>query len=307
MTSPPEFPASKAIALEDKTLLDKSFERQQPNISEYTFTNLFVWRETEKVQLSQLEIIILIERERPGKGGRFLYPPLGETDLQTVVRKILALNKHANHPTRLYDLEKEEARVLQEEGFTVDPDRDNWDYVYQTEDLATLLGPRYYSKRKAIKKCLTEHRCEYAALTPEIVKDCLQLQTTWCNVRCCEAVPGLAAENRAIRETFQHFERLDIFGGAVYIDNRLEAFTIAERLNKTTAVIHFEKANPEVRGLYQVINQWFCSNALRKYLYVNREQDLGDEGLRRAKSSYHPHHMVEKYVATLPAYDGSGP
>ncbi len=296
----PEFPASKGIDLGDKALLDRSFAIYQPQISEYTFTNLFVWRKTQEVRPSQLDGTILIERGRPGEGGRFLYPPLGEADLRTTVQEILALAGNSSGTSGIYGLEKGQAQVLQKDGFTSAPDRDNWDYVYSTEDLASLPGPRYYSKRKEIKRCLGEHRCEYAALTTEVVEDCLWLQTVWCNLRCCETVPGLASENRAIRETFQHFEKLGVFGGVIYVDGRLEAFTIAERLNSTTAAVHFEKANPEVRGLYQVINQWFCRNALRQYRYVNREQDLGDAGLRRAKSSYHPHHMVEKYIATLP-------
>jgi len=81
------------------------------------------------------------------------------------------------------------------------------------------------------------------------------------------------------------------------VDGRLQAFTIGERLNKDTAVVHFEKANPKIKGLYQLVNNWFCKNALADYTYVNREQDLGEAGLRRAKEGYHPHHMVEKYIA----------
>jgi hypothetical protein len=91
---------------------------------------------------------------------------------------------------------------------------------------------------------------------------------------------------------------LNVFGGAIYVDGCLEAFALGEKLNENTAVVHFEKANPEIRGLYQLINQWFCKNVLQGFTYVNREQDLGSEGLRRAKISYRPHHMVEKFFAT---------
>ena len=87
-----------------------------------------------------------------------------------------------------------------------------------------------------------------------------------------------------------------MIGGAVVVDGRIEAFAIGERLNPATAVVHFEKANPEMRGMYQLINQWFVRNELSDYMYVNREQDLGIEGLRKAKESYHPHHMVRKFT-----------
>jgi hypothetical protein len=112
-------------------------------------------------------------------------------------------------------------------------------------------------------------------------------------------VSGLEAENAAIKAVFDKFEYLGVFGGAVYIDDKVEAFTLAEPLNDETAVVHFEKANSGIEGLYQVINQWFCQRALRGFRFVNREQDLGVSGLRKAKQSYHPHHMVEKNIVYL--------
>ena len=125
------------------------------------------------------------------------------------------------------------------------------------------------------------------------------MQTNWCNLRQCDLIPGLAAENYAVRETFLHYNELNLMGGAIFIDDRVEAFTIAEQLNDNTAVIHFEKANPQISGLYQVINQWFSSKVLSAYTYVNREQDLGIPGLRRAKMSYHPVDFIKKYQAIL--------
>jgi hypothetical protein len=123
------------------------------------------------------------------------------------------------------------------------------------------------------------------------------MQTEWCNLKYCDAVPGLEAEFRAIKDTFLHYSDLNVFGGAVLIVGQVEAFSICEKLNCETAVIHFEKANPNITGLYQVINQWFCSEALQYYKYVNREQDLGILGLRRAKKSYHPTFFIKKHLA----------
>jgi hypothetical protein len=112
-------------------------------------------------------------------------------------------------------------------------------------------------------------------------------------------VPGLEAENTAIKTVFENYDYLRVAGGVVYVDDKLEAFTLAERLSRDTAVVHFEKANPEIEGLYQVINQWFCKEALGSFKFVNREQDLGIPGLRKAKGSYHPHHMVEKCIVHI--------
>ena len=199
----------------------------------------------------------------------------------------------------LFGLTPMQAESLRELGFKITAMRENWDYVYLTEDLSNLPGERYYTKRKNINKCLSEYRLEYKPLTEEIVEQCLQLQTEWCNLRRCDVTPGLEAENRAVRVTFEHFSDLNIFGGSILIDGQVESFTIGEMLNRETAVVHFEKANPTITGLYQVINQWFAQKQLQDYKYVNREQDLGVSGLRRAKMSYHPQFFIEKYLAQL--------
>jgi hypothetical protein len=133
-------------------------------------------------------------------------------------------------------------------------------------------------------------------MTPDIIDQCLELQAEWCNLRQCQENPGLNSENIAIKELFTYMDKLPVFGCAIFINGKIEAFSIGEKLNEKTAVVHFEKANPEIDGLYQLINQWFCQNELTYYNYVNREQDLGIEGLRRAKESYHPDHLVDKYI-----------
>jgi hypothetical protein len=168
-----------------------------------------------------------------------------------------------------------------------------------TNDLAELPGDKYDAKRNFVTRCLSKHTCRYASIGPSEINECLQLQTQWCNLRNCSLVPGLEAENTAIKAVFDNYAYLGIIGGAVYVDDKLEAFTLAEPLNDNTAVVHFEKANPEIEGLYQVVNQWFCQKALRNLKFVNREQDLGLPGLRKAKESYYPHYMVEKHVAQI--------
>jgi hypothetical protein len=132
----------------------------------------------------------------------------------------------------------------------------------------------------------------------ELVECFLDMQETWCQLKKCEEDPGLLMEDYAIYQALTHLDELDLQGGAIIIDDKIEAFTLGEPLNQDTAVIHIEKANPDIPGLYAAINQLFCSNAWSHMTYVNREQDLGIEGLRTAKQSYSPHHMVNKYIVT---------
>lgn len=270
----------------------------QPQMSELTFTNLFVWNEAGPVQLSRLDSTVLLQRKRIRDGKNVLLLPLTKEPISAVLEDVKKVAS-GNYPQMLfYSMESEQIKQLSQR-FRVEPDRDDWDYVYLSSDLADLPGDKYHSKRNFITRCVSTYKCEYVKLNEQVVNDCLQLQTEWCNLRKCDTVSGLEAENKAIKTVFDKYPLLAVSGGAVYVDGKLEAFTLAEPLNNDTAVIHFEKANPEITGLYQLINQWFCQNALRTFKFVNREQDLGVSGLRKAKLSYHPHHMVEKYLASI--------
>jgi hypothetical protein len=298
-TQLPQFPSFTDLTVDDKPLLDSLLDGTQPQISELTFTNLFVWNGAEPVQLSRLDETVLLQRKRIRDGKSFLLPPLGVQPLESVVKSLRASNFGNYQAPPLYGVTLEQLRQLSVEGTEVQPDRDNWDYVYLTSDLADLPGDRYHPKRNFITRCLSRHKCRYVAIGTAEIDECLQLQTQWCSLRDCSMVPGLEAENTAIKTVLENYEYLGVTGGAVYVDDKLEAFTLGEQLNKDTAVIHFEKANPEIEGLYQVINQWFCQRALRDFRFVNREQDLGIPGLRKAKQSYYPHHMVEKCIVQI--------
>jgi hypothetical protein len=292
----PEFPNSRNLTIDDKPLLDGLFKKMQPQISELTFTNLFVWNRFEPVQISRLGDAVLLQRKRIQEGITFMMPPLGEEPLADILRELEALKTRNYEVPPLYGVISEQLRLLDKRNLKIEPDRDDWDYVYVTSDLADLPGDKYHPKRNFVTRCLSKHRCEYAGLGPSEVTDCLNLQTEWCNLRECSMIPSLEAENTAVKTALDNYESLNVKGGTVYVDGKLEAFTLAEQLNHDTAVIHFEKANPQIEGLYQVINQWFCQKELRNFKFVNREQDLGITGLRKTKQSYHPHHMVEKHI-----------
>jgi hypothetical protein len=295
MDSLPSYPSFREIGLRDKEFLDLAFKKWEPKISEYTFTNLFIWRESSRTLLCRMKEILLIKRFKLGMNQCHLLPPIGSTNISDLV-PVLISNLSEIGVSAIYGLDVSQAQLFQEQEWTLVELRENWDYVYCVQDLIELPGTKYYKKRKNIEKCQAAYTLEYVPINEDIIKQCLQMQTSWCNLRHCDVIPGLAAENRAIKETFLHYNDLNVFGGAVFVDGSLEAFTIGEQLNNDTAVIHFEKANPNITGLYQVINQRFCSEALQGFTYVNREQDLGIPGLRRAKMSYHPTHFVEKYL-----------
>jgi uncharacterized protein len=284
----------RPLTIVDKPLVDAALAKHPQEVSELTFTNLFCLQSKRPVLLAEHEgglAFLARESERS-----FFLPPVCACDVAAAAREMFEHAEDHGFQPAIERVPEVMAEELARGGFRVEEDRANWDYVYRVSDLALLEGRHFDGKRNFIHQALATCQCEYRRITAETVPDCLALETNWCNLRHCELDPGLEAEQRAIAVCFEHWAQFALVGGAVFADGRIEAFAIGERLNPTTAVVHFEKANPEIRGMYQLVNQWFCQNELSDYAYVNREQDLGIEGLRRAKESYRPHHMVRKFT-----------
>jgi len=294
-----EFPQLSNLSLEDKPILDLAFKQFSPLISEFTFTNLFIWRHAYQIKISRLKNFLCLLAEN--RGHPFFFPPIGEGDVVVCCRALLQSMKEKGVSVKMARVPEGVASRFdwKSEGFMVEFDRDQSDYVYLSEGLIHLQGRKYHRKRNHIKQFREKYAYQYLPLTSELISDCLRLETEWCDLRQCEVMPGLRNESIAIKEAFAHFEALGVGGGVILIDGKVEAFTLGEPLNHDTVVIHIEKANPAFEGLYPVINQAFLENHWSEYTYVNREQDLGEEGLRKAKESYFPHRMINKYTIGL--------
>jgi len=295
----PEFPQFRELTLEDKPHFDQLFNRFPPVISEFTFTNLFIWRYAYRPRISRFgNLLGLLSGQ--GKNS-FFFPPIGGGDVIECFQSLMqylagqgAVPKIARVPEALATQVDWKAS-----GMKAELDRSQCDYVYLVQDMVELKGRKYHRKRNHIKQFKEKYSYEYIPLTPEWIPQCLQLQGEWCDLKNCDADPGLHNESLATKEAFSHFEEIGVNGGAILINGKVEAFTLGDPLNPETIVIHVEKANPAYEGLYPTINQAFLEREGSGYTYVNREQDLGEEGLRKAKESYFPHHMVNKYTISL--------
>jgi len=292
----PQFSQFKDLSLEDKPLLDGAFTQFSPLISEFTFTNLFIWRHAYQLKISRFQDLICLLSEK-GENS-FFFPPIGEGDMVKCYWILFQYLGEKGIPEKIARVPEEVVARMdwKAEGFVAELDRDQSDYIYLTQDLIQLQGRKYHRKRNHIKQFKEKYSYQYIPLTSDWISECLQLETAWCDLRNCDASPGLANESIAIKEAFNHFEELGVKGGAVLINGKVEAFTLGEPLNRETVVIHIEKANPAFEGLYSLINQAFLEHQWSEHTYVNREQDLGEEGLKKAKESYFPHHMVNKYI-----------
>jgi hypothetical protein len=186
-------------------------------------------------------------------------------------------------------------KIQEDPDLAVEPALEHFDYIYRSEDLIHLGGRKYHGRRNHINKFLQTHAFAYSSLEERHLPECLKLGGFWCEIRKCEEDMNLMGEWEAVREALTHFTELRIPGGVLLIQDKVEAFSLAELLNRETAVIHVEKANREISGLYPLINQEFCEKTWSHVLWINREQDLGEPGLRKAKESYFPDHLVDKF------------
>lgn len=259
-----------------------------------------MWRNPYSIMWAEVDGYLVI---KAGSGEQqFMLQPFGpDAGIESVLEKMAAYCAAQNLVFKLYGIEKFMIDILENwrpGQFAITADRDNYDYVYNSKDLIELKGRKYHGKKNHINSFLRNYSdYQYIPLTTEWVPRCVETQIEWCKKKGCDDDEMLKGERDAIIEVLLHWNELKLTGGLIYIAGKVEAFSFGEQLNDDTAVIHVEKANPDIRGVYPVINQQFCANAWNHLPYINREEDMGLEGLRKAKESYYPVKMVEKFIA----------
>lgn len=284
------YPEFQLLEKEHKPLFNELFLKFPPIISEFTFTNLYSWRAIYKISLASLDGCIVLRSEKDNKKRFFM--PLGEGDIKSVMEQIL------NEKNSIFFRLPEDvaAYFLNDSHFTLELDRDNSDYLFRTQDLVKLQGKKYDGKRNLIKKFKSAYKYEYLRLDASNIKECLDFEEKWCSVKDCDGVEGLNNERQAIREMVGNCSDFALAAGAIKVEGKICALAISEKLNKNTLVMHVLKAGPNMPGLYQTITNEFLAAEAKDFEYVNFEQDLGVPGLRKAKLSYNPIKLINKYT-----------
>lgn len=294
----------KDIDINLKSQLDKYFYLVDNSDSEYCFNTVYIWKNLFKTKyyIEDDFAIILLEYE---KNVFSIIPLCKKNKLSYVIDFALNYIKNKYKKINLRGINEEIANLIREnykDQYIYVKDRDLFDYIYDAESLRTLSGRKHNKKRNHVNKFLNlyKNRYEYKILDKENFEECIALFNTWEqdkeNIESSEH-KVFDEEILSIKKVFENYDKLKdkVKIAGVYIDNKLEAFTIGEEINENIALIHIEKANQNIKGIYQYINQQFLVNEFPNVKYVNREEDLGIEGLREAKLSYHPCKFIEKY------------
>ena len=291
----------KKIDIDSKKILDKYFEMVDYEACEYCFTTLYMWNDVYKSKY-YVEKDFAVMAGEYDKDSFMILPLATGENIDKAMKFVFNQFVQANKKIHLKAVNKEIVEYLGEQypdRFEYIEERDNFDYIYDGESLRTLAGRKNHKKRNHLNSFIKEfgERTEYKTLEKSDFHDCLNLIKEW-EIRKDSDGDELYDDYEAVEKIFSNYDKLkeSIKVGGIYIDSKLQAFSIGEMINKDMAVVHVEKANADIRGLYPYINQQFLVNEFNDAKLINREEDLGIEGLRKAKLSYHPVKLVEKYT-----------
>ena len=269
----------KTPEIDDKAWVDECFKYLKTMNCDYTFGNIFVWSTEYSTKISRFKDFFICSWGR-GKETNFGVP-IGTGDFKEAVGAVIEYAK-AN------DVEPNSFDFIYDEGYG--------DYIYEVAKMAELHGKKYHGKRNHITNFKKNNpNWSFEIINNDNINDCINLHAKWIETHIDDS--DISFEFEAVLKAFENYDKLGFVGGIIRIDNEAVAYTFGEPISDETFVTHFEKAPPEIQGAYPIINQEFTKNCLMNYKYVNREEDLGLEGLRKAKQSYFPEIFLKKCIA----------
>lgn len=261
--------------------------------SDYSFLNLWGWAEEHDLSWAWEKDLVWIHQNSPSP---CYWAPIGAWHDINWQERLSEIAAAGTRFVRVPQLLAEAMEEVSKDVVEVKESRGHWDYLYNINDLVTLQGNRFHKKKNLVNQFKKKYTYTLVPLGPEFAREALSLQEDWCLWRDCESIEALAAENRVIKKVFANWNAFQkLMGTGILVDTRLVAYTVAEPLGENEVLIHFEKGNTDFKGVYQAINQTFLESVQERFTTVNREQDLDDPGLRKAKNSYQPSGFHKKY------------
>ncbi|MDE6036167.1 MAG: phosphatidylglycerol lysyltransferase domain-containing protein [Ruminococcus sp.] len=262
---------------------------------EYTFANNMAWRRLADSKIAFYKDFYIVCSHTEQNTPYFVMPS-GSGDYTELFGELKQYTDSVGVPLTVTGVTEKSLSLFSElfpDSYTIGYDRDSSDYIYLARDLIHLDGKKYHSKRNHLKH-FSRYDYEFSVITEKDFDDCIYFCTMDYNGRPHNH--SSVAEQYAVNTYFTYFQEMGLTGGVIRIDGKVTAVTIGERLNSDTFCVHIEKADKSFDGIYPAINNMFVTSVCSGYRYVNREEDLGIEGLRRSKLSYYPAFLLDKYV-----------
>lgn len=284
----------KPITLEDKDLINDYFSRSNFINAEKNFSNLYMWRNCYNYEYLEINNYLCV-RGKTKDNIRFYHFPYGDLDKDALD---LILNKLIENDDELLILIKPILPEMKEYlenssiNFDIEEDRDAFDYIYDSNKLLELKGKHLRSKRRWVKKFLDNYDYTYEEITPENLEDAKDF-----TLNAIKNTNDDAHELSAMSEMFDNLFKLNINGCIIRVDGNIVGVSTGEVINSDCVLIHCERCDTTYEGIYKFINNIFIKEEWVDYKYINREEDLGIEGLRYAKLSYQPDCLLTKYIA----------
>ncbi|MDL2257315.1 phosphatidylglycerol lysyltransferase domain-containing protein [Bacteroidales bacterium OttesenSCG-928-I14] len=286
----------KPVTIEDRDSLQSFFSRNTFRNCDFSFSNIFSWRNFYNTTFA-IENETLFIRFQSGESPGYLFP-LGGKSIEENISRIMDDAKERGNKFYLFAITEEMLRLINEvipEQFIYKEDRSWFEYIYSSNDLITLVGKKFQQKRNHINKFKRTYKWEYLPITEAIIPDCLELYKRWCKENGgCNSEQSLVEEGIATQEAFANYKELGLIGGALRIDGEILAYSYGQALTNDTFGIHAEKCLYQIDGGFAMMNQQFAEHNCSNYRYINREEDLGYESLRKAKLSYNPEILLVK-------------
>ncbi|ADO82534.1 DUF2156 domain-containing protein [Ilyobacter polytropus] len=282
----------KNIELDDRERLNE-FLLGRFQTGDLTFTNLFIWRIGKNLKYKINDDILYIKGTEDK--SEFYYIPLPKHgDFRKIKKQISELLK-VNTVIRAVP---EGVRILLEDYFSFQEERDRFDYLYKVEKLIELKGRKFHNKKNQVNRFEKIYDFSYEKIDSTNIKEVMDFEDKWCQDRECSIYKGLDKESLGIREIFENYESLYLKGGLLRVQGDIVAFSIGEEITPNTGLIHIEKGDIKYQGVYQEMNKIFLKKEFSHLEYVNREEDLGIDGIKKAKESYNPAMLLKKYIIT---------
>lgn len=289
------------INLESRLILEPYYKYEQSKCCEISFANNYLWAPFYEMKYAIIEdmlVFITKEEEEISVCVPFAKDEESAGNMKKVLLILEDYFQERDIRFKLHLVTEEKFSVLEElfpGKYEITYDRDSADYVYETEKMISLAGKKLHGKRNHINKFKENNpNWSYEPLSHQNMEECLEMAEQWKEINLCEEKGEKHAEFCVTRRAVTEFEELGLKGGVLRDGERIVAFTLGEALNDQMFVVHIEKAFADVQGAYPMINQQFLAHEATEFLYVNREEDTGAEGLRKAKLSYYPAFLQEK-------------